>query len=227
MVSDQLASTAYPVVPISLYRPGSAWAAVLSGYKSSRSAAERRSLSDAMAAIVGGFLADCRRLLGSTAGGGWDSICVVPSTRADRPRHPLASVVDESFAGLRCEDLLRRGAEPVGRRRPRAGAFTAEARADGRRVLLLDDTFTTGATSRSAAHALDRAGATVVALVVLGRLVRPSERGVDPRWWEHHTYPVTASFSRKNPITWSSAPLLALPSSSFRSSVSTEWAAVR
>lgn len=43
----------------------------------------------------------------------------------------------------------------------------------GRHVLLLDDTFTTGAALQSAASALAVAGAQVVAAVVVGRVINP------------------------------------------------------
>jgi predicted amidophosphoribosyltransferase len=43
----------------------------------------------------------------------------------------------------------------------------------GRAVLLLDDTWTTGGHAQSAAHALREAGASKIALVVVGRYLRP------------------------------------------------------
>ncbi|MHB8325215.1 MAG: hypothetical protein ACYDHB_12485 [Candidatus Dormibacteria bacterium] len=43
----------------------------------------------------------------------------------------------------------------------------------GRRVLLLDDTFTTGAAPQSAASALAIAGAQEVVAVVVGRVIDP------------------------------------------------------
>ena len=46
-------------------------------------------------------------------------------------------------------------------------------RVAGRRVVLLDDTYVSGARSQSAAAGLRRAGAASVVVVVLGRVVRP------------------------------------------------------
>jgi adenine/guanine phosphoribosyltransferase-like PRPP-binding protein len=43
----------------------------------------------------------------------------------------------------------------------------------GGRILLLDDTWTTGASAQSAAMALRRAGASSIATVVLGRHINP------------------------------------------------------
>jgi ComF family protein len=55
-----------------------------------------------------------------------------------------------------------------------SGAFQARKRAaiDGRRVLLIDDVMTTGATAASCARALQRAGARQVTLLTLARADR-------------------------------------------------------
>lgn len=49
----------------------------------------------------------------------------------------------------------------------REGAFAATRRLDGRRVLIVDDVLTTGATVREASRALSAAGATVVGAATL------------------------------------------------------------
>ena len=61
-------------------------------------------------------------------------------------------------------------------RDPNPDRFTAERAGPGASVLLLDDSWVSGASAQSAAAALKRAGARHVAVVVLGRHVDPSDR---------------------------------------------------
>jgi hypothetical protein len=109
-------------------------------------------------------------------GAGPSHLAVVPSCRGRPGPHPLRALA-EPYLRLPWAALATRpGADGRARdldperftARPPAGA----AGLDGARVLLLDDTWTTGASVQSAVMALRRAGAASVAAVVLGRHLR-------------------------------------------------------
>jgi ComF family protein len=94
----------------------------------------------------------------------------------------LARAVARRY-GLPVLDVLRRkratptqaGLSNARRRSNVAGAFTVRGAVSGRRILLVDDVMTTGATAAACAAALKRAGARHVAVLALARVDR---RGV-------------------------------------------------
>ena len=70
--------------------------------------------------------------------------------------------------------------DPAARRRNVTGAFDVppkrRARVEAKRVLLVDDVLTTGATVEACAKALRRRGAAAVDVLVLARVIRPQRR---------------------------------------------------
>jgi adenine/guanine phosphoribosyltransferase-like PRPP-binding protein len=128
-----------------------------------------------IAAILGRFLVRHEACLATAAKAEhFDVVTTVPSSDRDRDDgHPLRRIVGEMLEPTvaRHVRLLRRTAEVVELRCFDSLKFAAEGRLDGASVLLIDDTWTTGANAESAAAALKRAGATTVAALVIGRHV--------------------------------------------------------
>jgi hypothetical protein len=171
------------VVPVALTRPGDALCAALRRYKDAPAAGARAHHAAALAAMLRAFL---ERGHGRAALGWWDAVAVVPSSRrcASSVPHPLADVAARAGLVVPTSGVtLRPGAVASSHLQPRPEALVVAEELSGRRVLLLEDTWTTGAHALGAAGALEQAGASVVAVVVLGRLVDPSAAPGLARWW--------------------------------------------
>lgn len=114
----------------------------------------------------------------------FELITAVPSSTRERDGpHPLRRIVGELVGPTRdrYERLLRRSSTYVEPRTFSLEKFEAVQDLDGRAVLLIDDTWTTGANARSASAALKTAGAGAVAAVVIGRHVNRDWRQNDRR----------------------------------------------
>lgn len=180
------------VVPISLYRVGEQLHSVLRGYKSSPSEIARTRYQLRVAATLHRFTRDHADCIEAAAGGPWDLVTIVPSKHERPGEHPLETAIN---LGKR----LRRSYRPLlAPDRPDAvtrsdgsdEGFQAIESIGGLRVLLIDDTFTTGATFQSAASALALSGATVAAGVVIGRVITtgdPRHPEKDEHWEEQRS----------------------------------------
>jgi hypothetical protein len=154
------------VVPVAYAPKGGQHATRLWRYKAggSEAAAAARELR----ALLITFLLDHGQCVWRRAGMTRPThVAVVPSGRGREGPHPLWSLAGGSLALPRAGLTLRlsddhraRDADP--------GRFAAPP-LPGARILLLDDTWTTGASVVSAAAALKLAGARAVVVVVLGR----------------------------------------------------------
>jgi phosphoribosylpyrophosphate synthetase len=163
------------VVPISLYKLNSQLWHVLRHYKdgSGRSA---DLLAMQVAAIIARFTEQHLRCVTRVLGGDPTVVTSVPSTRASpRPgTHPLESAVTRVGAlASRYVPLLVRGSAYVDHNRADDDAFTVRRTLSGARVLVVDDTLTTGARLQSAVSAIRQSGASAVAGLVVGRVIDP------------------------------------------------------
>lgn len=165
------------IAPIS-YAPGLAQLhTALRIYKEGATQEVRARSRLQLAAVLWRFLALHERCIAVAANSpGFGLVTVVPSktgTRDDHRPH-LRELVGSTcrHTADRFERLLRPTDQSSAERRFSAGRFVATRRLNNADVLLVDDTWTTGASAQSAACALKAAGARCVGLVVIGRWVR-------------------------------------------------------
>jgi hypothetical protein len=163
-------SLADVVVPVAFAVKTGQHARRLWRYKSARSPADARAGSAVMLrALLLVFLRDHGACLWRAAGiTGPTRLAVVPTARGRPGVHPLRELIGAYLAVPWAELSARPGGEQVRDLDP--GRFSA-GQIPGARVLLIDDTWTTGSSAQSAAMALRRAGALTVVTVVLGRHV--------------------------------------------------------
>jgi predicted amidophosphoribosyltransferase len=130
-----------------------------------------------LAAVLWRFLAEHETCLARRAGvSQFDVVTTVPSSSQERDEiHPLRRIVGEIVAPTRdrYRRLLMRSGTPVAERVVDPGKYNPTQELDGKTVLLIDDTWTTGANAQSAAGGLKTAGAEAVAVLAIGRHVNP------------------------------------------------------
>lgn len=188
IVTAQVSRPCLRVVPASLCPVPGRLHALLLRYKDLAGPVAREAYSTLVAALAARFLFDHRHCLGGARDPQWDAVVTVPSTHQRRPGTgcgPLAACLEKvPWLHAQHRDLLRRAGGELGRNCASDGAFAASGSVAGLRVVLLDDTYTSGAHAQSAASALSLGGATVVAIVALGRVVRPEWTAAHREAWE-------------------------------------------
>jgi hypothetical protein len=113
-------------------------------------------------------------------GGPWSTVTFVPSEKRPGPTHPVAALARQVSRNNESGNRLLLGTGPgfstPPERTVRHDRFSVPAqhvgRVEGRRVLLIDDTWTTGAKVQSAAVALHDAGAISVTALCVARWCR-------------------------------------------------------
>ena len=160
------------VVPISYSVSGGPLHAMLAGYKRT-CGPQARAFEIRLAAVLSRYLDLHERCIAEAASvERFDLVTTVPSSDRERDaHHPLRRVVGQLTEPVRdrYRRLLRRSAARSQPREFDVARFEICHEFHGASVLLIDDTWTTGANAQSAAAALKAAGATAVAAVAVGR----------------------------------------------------------
>ncbi len=180
-VAGQLGLPLVPVVALCEYRVGDRTHQLLRGYKDAPVAEARAACRRRLAAELGGAVAQPDRPpLGRL--GRWDLVAAVPSSHRPGPA-PVEALIESvpSLAAVH-RRLLGRGPAVVDHLvADRKGfallAGTGPDVGRDRRVLLVDDTTTTGARAQSAAAALRLSGGEVAGVLVLGRALAARDGG--------------------------------------------------
>jgi predicted amidophosphoribosyltransferase len=159
-------------------------------------------LATGLAAVLWRFLAAHERCLVAQVGvERFQLVTAVPSSDRLRDRqHPLHWIVGELVGPTRPrhQRLLERSAVEVAPRTLDPRKFQTRRELSGEPVLLVDDTWTTGASVQSAAAALKMAGAGPVVAVVIGRYLN--------RGWQENERRLRGI---TRPFDWSRCPLCA------------------
>ena len=131
-------------------------------------------LTAGIAAVLWRYLVLHERCVARAAGvTSFPVITTVPSSDRCREAHPMGRIVGELVGPTRqrYQPLLVRSEIDVAHRVFSPDKFTARSSLSGEPVLLIDDTWTTGANAQSAAATLRAAGSGPVAALVVGRHV--------------------------------------------------------
>lgn len=166
------AELADEVVPISMAVEGGQLVHVLGNYKNSKNPAVRKQFTTELACVLATFLAEHLRCLGE-----FDIVTMVPSTRKRQDVHPLADILGRRLNITRFAFTEVLGTTSENNRRLQPDEYTVHADVAGKRVLLVDDQWTSGASLQSSAVALKRAGAARVVGLVIGRRVETNSPG--------------------------------------------------
>ncbi len=190
-VAAHLGMPLVPVVAVTTYRLGDEMHQLLRQYKDAPVAETRRRSVGHCTLLLAAFVDQHREDLQMFSGGPWDTVVTVPSSR--RPGgSPVDAVVSEvSSLAVDHRRLLVRGPGRLDHLQPSRSGFVVDSSVGSssgvrRRVLVVDDSYTTGARAQSAATALRLAGMQVGAILVLGRVVAPRSCPWHAAFWAAH-----------------------------------------
>lgn len=184
-VTSQVSRPCELVVPISLYEIPSQLYHVLLHYKSDRSPALHDQFGAHVVSLLSYFLTTHGEHIEEVAGGEWDVITTVPSSGDRGGEHPLVIAINRvQSLQDQYEQLLGRGSVAIDHLRADDDGYRVTRPLDGERILLVDDTFTSGARAQSAASRLALDGGQVVAIVPIGRVIKPGFNEANSEYWK-------------------------------------------
>lgn len=182
------ARSADAVTFVSLAPRGEQMATELASYKDPRTLVRlRQQKTLGLAAVLLKFLRHHEGCLAAHAGiDAFDIVTSVPSTTGRSP-HPLAALAAMTIAGApyRYRELLEVNRTDLDDREPAPDRYRSPEAVSGHRILVVDDTWTTGAHAQSASAALKSAGASKIGVVAIGRWFNPGYQD-QSRWLRHH-----------------------------------------
>ena len=183
------------VVPVTLCAARSPLNRCLRAYKDDAEPEARWGGTVVVAALVARFLHDHAACLAGDHGP-WDFLTTVPSSEGRPGRHPLERAVSlVPWLSRRHRRVLAPGTVALAHRVAGDGGFEVVAPVRRRRIVVVDDVLATGSRAQSAASALALAGATVVAVVPLARMVAgPGAPSFETAAW--------AAWSRRQSFRW-------------------------
>jgi predicted amidophosphoribosyltransferase len=154
-------------------------------YKNDHNPSIRRSFQYQLAALFGRFFNNHAGCIRAAAGTSWSAITTVPSSRQREGEHPLEASL-RLLTGWKetLVTVLEAGSEQMGHNSASDQGYRPLRDLHDESLLLVDDTFTSGARLQSAASALQLAGARVVAAVVLGRVIDPDRSDASRQLWD-------------------------------------------
>lgn len=197
-VAEALGFDAVPIDVITLYRKPSQLREWLTGYKGRSDGTEPlvAGFEDIITALIGRFLH--MYFAEIHARSAVDCIVVVPSTDREPP-HPLEILLGRLDFCVPVLPLLIRGSGLLGFRQPSRDGYIATGDTKPKRVLLVDDVYTTGAHVNSAANALKAGGHTVAGAAVIARRVNVDFAEDAAAFWEQQS---------SQPFEWSTSPIV-------------------
>jgi hypothetical protein len=157
---------------------------ILRHYKSDRYPRLHNEFGAQVVSLLSYFLTTHWDCIEQAVGGAWDVITTVPSSRDRDGEHPLVTAIDRVSLRDQYEPLLQRGSVAIDHLRASDDGYRVKRPLDGERILLVDDTFTSGARAQSAASRLALDGGDVVAIVPIGRVIDPAFNEAASEYWK-------------------------------------------